>query len=134
MRVISTVLPVAPALLLLTGCSVPEDRIRAVSSTAVAFSARVQAHDPAGACELLAPQTREELAQDPGPTCADGLEDAAPPDGGEVRSTQVYGHRARVVLDQDTYFLTSFPDGWKISAAGCTPRPGRPYRCQVKGD
>lgn len=46
------------------------------------------------------------------------------PNPGDLRTTQVYGRQARVELDQDTYFLTSFADGWKINAAGCTPPLG----------
>jgi hypothetical protein len=45
----------------------------------------------------------------------------------------VYGRQARAVLASDTLFLSQFSDGWKIVAAGCEPRPGRPYQCSVKG-
>ncbi|MGA5407601.1 hypothetical protein ACPCSC_10105 [Streptomyces lavendulocolor] len=133
------VIPFVTALLLpvgltLTGCSVPPDEIRAVSAAAAAFAARDRASDTSAACRHLAPETREELAADPGPTCAAGLAEADLPDAGEVRGTEVYGREARVELDQDTYFLTSFADGWKVSAAGCTPRLRKPYRCLVKGD
>jgi hypothetical protein len=38
-----------------------------------------------------------------------------------------------VVLERDTVFLSRFPTGWKVTAAGCVPRPGRPYQCAVKG-
>ena len=30
-------------------------------------------------------------------------------------------------------FLSQFPDGWKVVAAGCIPQPGRPYQCTVEG-
>ena len=33
----------------------------------------------------------------------------------------------------DTVFLAHFPTGWKITAAGCRPRPQRPYQCEIKG-
>ncbi|MFV2121545.1 hypothetical protein ACE14D_25170, partial [Streptomyces sp. Act-28] len=83
---------------------------------------------------LLAPATREALARDPGPSCETGLSDAALPVPGRIRTTDVYGHQARVVMEHDTYFVTRFPDGWKVRAAGCSPRPERPYDCRVKGD
>ncbi|QGV76969.1 hypothetical protein [Streptomyces ficellus] len=133
MRAAPLVALLAPVALSLTGCSVPPEEIRAVSAAATAFAAETVAADTAGACRYLAPGTREELAQDPGPTCATGLADADLPNPGSVRTTDVYGRQARVELDQDTYFLTSFPDGWKVNAAGCTPRPRQPYRCLVKG-
>jgi hypothetical protein len=33
----------------------------------------------------------------------------------------------------DTLFLTEVAGGWRVSAAGCTARPGRPYDCEVSG-
>ncbi|MER7110017.1 hypothetical protein [Streptomyces sp. NPDC000229] len=133
MRATPCVALLVPIALTLAGCSVPQQEIRAVSEAATAFTARHQASDNAAACEYVAPDTREELAHDPGPTCAAGLAEADLPDPGEVRTIDVYGHQARVELDQDTYFLTSFADGWKINAAGCTPRHRKPYRCHVRG-
>ncbi|ORT56379.1 hypothetical protein [Streptomyces sp. CB03238] len=134
MRATALAALLVPVALTLPGCSVPQEEIRSVSAAAAAFTAREQAADRAAACELLAPETREELAEDPGPTCAAGLAEAGLPNPGDRRTTQVYGRQARVELDQDTYFLTSFADGWKINAAGCTPRHRKPYRCLVKGD
>lgn len=133
MRATLFVVLLAPIAFTLVGCSVPQHEIRAVSEAASAFTARRQSSDNAAACAYLAPETREELAHDPGPTCAAGLAAADLPNPGEVRATEVYGRQARVELDQDTYFLTSFADGWRINAAGCTPRHRKPYRCLVKG-
>ncbi|MEU6064946.1 hypothetical protein ABZ864_10745 [Streptomyces sp. NPDC047082] len=50
-----------------------------------------------------------------------------------MREVQVYGRRARVVLNADTLFLSVFPAGWKVTAAGCVPRSQQPYQCQIKG-
>ncbi|MFC8918717.1 hypothetical protein ACGF5F_28565 [Streptomyces sp. NPDC047821] len=133
MRAHPLVALLVPAAVALVGCGVPPEEIRAVSEAAAAFTARDRADDTAAACRHLAPETREELARDPGPTCAAGLAETDLPDAGDVRSTDVYGRHARVELDQDTYFLISFADGWKVSAAGCTPRYRKPYRCLVKG-
>ena len=33
----------------------------------------------------------------------------------------------------DTVFLLRFPDGWRVSAAGCTPQGEAPYDCEVQG-
>ncbi|GAA4935541.1 hypothetical protein ACFPM3_05870 [Streptomyces coeruleoprunus] len=135
MRAIPVValLALAPAVLV-AGCSVPDSESGAVSAAAARFAARTGAADFRGACRMLSPVTREELAANTGPTCEKALEDAGLADPGGVRTTEVYGHHARVAFDQDTYFLAVYPDGWKVRAAGCVPRPQRPYRCRVKGD
>jgi hypothetical protein len=33
----------------------------------------------------------------------------------------------------DVVFLTVSGADWLVTAAGCTPRPERPYDCQVSG-
>ncbi|MET9438374.1 hypothetical protein [Streptomyces sp. NPDC006551] len=130
----SVVLLPVVAVALTGGCSVPEDRVQAVTDAAEKFARVSTADDMAAACTLLAPTVREELADDPGPTCADGLAEADLPFAGAVRATAVYGRQAQVTLDGDTFFLRSSPDGWLVTAAGCTPRTDRPYDCDVKGD
>ncbi|MEU1117626.1 hypothetical protein [Streptomyces sp. NPDC005879] len=50
-----------------------------------------------------------------------------------MRHIDVFGRQARAVTDRDTLFLSSFPGGWKVTAAGCTPRPEKPYQCLIKG-
>ena len=36
-------------------------------------------------------------------------------------------------LDKDTLFLARFDQGWRVTAAGCTPHGDLPYDCTVKG-
>lgn len=134
MRPTAFVAPAAIVVLLMTGCSVPQDRAQAVTTAAEVFARHAADRDASAACALLAPTVREALAADPGPTCAAGLTEADLPLAGHVRATHVYGRMAQVVLDGDTYFLASFPDGWLVTAAGCTPRTERPYACDVKGE
>ena len=55
------------------------------------------------------------------------------PDPGAVQRVEVWGDTAQVHLAGDTVFLLRFPDGWRVSAAGCTPRGDAPYRCEVRG-
>ncbi|MEV5886330.1 hypothetical protein AB0L74_27060 [Streptomyces sp. NPDC052020] len=55
------------------------------------------------------------------------------PQAGAVRTVDVYGGQARVVLGHDTVFLARFPAGWKVTAAGCRPRADQPYQCEIKG-
>lgn len=50
-----------------------------------------------------------------------------------MRVVDVYGNQARAVLATDTLFLSRFAAGWKVVAAGCSPRPEQPYQCRVNG-
>jgi hypothetical protein len=43
----------------------------------------------------------------------------------------VAGRQAQVRLGGDTVFLARSGDGWVVTAAGCDPRPDRPYDCEV---
>ena len=106
------------------------------AAAAVEFSRSVGTA-PETACELLAPQTLEELEATDG-ACAGALPDALPDEAkastGAPRSTEVYGKAAIVHLSTGTIFLARFRDGWRVTAAGCTAREtGRPYDCKVKG-
>ena len=56
-----------------------------------------------------------------------------PHDAGSVREVKVYGKDAVAYLERDTVFLARFDDGWRVTAAGCTPNSGRPYDCDVEG-
>ncbi|MEU3722709.1 hypothetical protein, partial [Streptomyces sp. NPDC031705] len=99
-----------------------------------AFERALTASDYAGACELLAPATREQLEQEEKRSCAEALSGEDLPRGGPVRGTEVYGRQAMLRLTDDTLFLSQFHGGWKVVAAGCTPRPDRPYQCTLKGE
>jgi hypothetical protein len=50
-----------------------------------------------------------------------------------VGRVEVWSDRAQVRAGTDTLFLTEVAGGWRVSAAGCTARPGRPYDCEVSG-
>lgn len=52
--------------------------------------------------------------------------------GGTIRAVNVWGDRAQVVLTGDTVFLSRFPQGWKVAAAGCRSQPKGPYDCDVE--
>ncbi|MFJ8696055.1 hypothetical protein [Streptomyces roseolilacinus] len=123
-----------PLAAVLTGCSASDAERTAVTAAALRSAGHAEAARSAAARRLLAPATREALTRDPGPSCEPGVSHGALPAPGRIRATDAYGRRARVVLEHDTYFVTRFPDGWKVRAADCTPRPERPYDCRVKGD
>lgn len=115
----------------LTGCGGSDVREDAAARAATRFEESLRTPD--AACAALAPGTREELEQDAELPCARALPDAGLPEAGSVRSVDVYGTQARVVAARDTLFLSFFPRGWKVVAAGCSPRPAQPYRCRIKG-
>ncbi|MGW6923250.1 hypothetical protein ACWGA9_18580 [Streptomyces sp. NPDC054950] len=120
-------------LLVLAACGGTEQRSAKASSAATAFEKALSKGDRAALCAALAPQTRKEVENSAKKACADAITAQEVPTGGPVRGVDVHGRQARVVLASDTLFLSQFPDGWKIVAAGCKPRPGQPYECSVKG-
>jgi hypothetical protein len=117
----------------LSACSTLGEREAAASQAVVRFEESVRRSDGTRACAALAPQTRQELQQSAKRPCAEALFEEQLSPAGAVRGVQVYGRQARVNLAGDTLFLSVFPSGWKITAAGCVPRLGRPYQCQIKG-
>ncbi|MFI8085466.1 hypothetical protein ACIF6L_32345 [Kitasatospora sp. NPDC086009] len=126
-------LQVGLALAVLCGCSSLSDREDAVAAAARAFEADLARQDNAALCGALAPGTREELEDSSKTGCQQAIGDSDLPSAADVRRVDVYGRQARAVLDSDTLFLSAFPDGWKITAAGCDPQPRKPYKCVVKG-
>ena len=112
----------------LSGCAAAEHP--EVARVATAFED--VSGDPESRCELLAPAALEQLEQTSGSPCATALEEL-PLAGGEVSAVEVWGGDAQVRLEGDTVFLTRTAAGWRVVAAACTPREGRPYDCVVEG-
>ncbi|MCA2216506.1 hypothetical protein [Jidongwangia harbinensis] len=117
----------------LTGCASVDERGDAAAAVAVRLLTAVQGDDGAGACAVLAPETRAELIDSAGRPCAEAILDENLPGPGPIEATAVYGQWAQVRLAGDTLFLAVFPEGWRVVAAGCTPRPDRPYDCVLQG-
>jgi hypothetical protein len=116
----------------LSGCT--SSQMSDVSAAAQQFYTSVAERDGGEACELLSAETRTELEQASGETCADAIlgEDLQGPDG--VDSARVYGTMAIVTADDDTMFLGRFPDGWLITGVGCRPtHQADRYDCSVAG-
>lgn len=129
----SAAVPVVLAAVLCAGCGASDQRTTKARSAAETFLTAVSHQQGAQACDLLAPQTRAEVEQSSKASCAKGLLGEDLPGPGPVRRSEVYGRQAQVVTATDTVFLGRFPAGWRVTAAGCTPRGERPYDCQVKG-
>ncbi|WKX68931.1 hypothetical protein [Streptomyces sp. XD-27] len=115
------------------GCATLGERRSAARAAALGFERALLAADGAAACAALAPETREEVARSAESRCREAVLAEELPAAGAVREVDVHGRQARVVLASDTLFLSRFRAGWKVVAAGCVPRPGRPYQCTVKG-
>jgi hypothetical protein len=115
----------------LSGCgSTPHAEV--VMAVAAAFHRAVAETDGAAACDELAPQTRTELEQSAAKPCAQAvLEEQVPP--GAPSDPEVFGTQAMVRVGGGATFLARFPDGWKVMAAACEPRPGAPYDCSISG-
>ncbi|MFF8835938.1 hypothetical protein [Streptomyces sp. NPDC015130] len=117
------------------GCGAPGPREADALSAARNFQAALSEAGFGRACALLAPETREEVAGDAG-DCAKGLaQEQVPVASGDAADAvaEVYGRQAMVRLSGDTLFLSQFEAGWKVVAAGCTPRPDLPFDCTVEG-
>lgn len=119
---------------LLTACGATSGRVEGARDAGRAFQRAVAAGDYTTACDLLAPRTRQQLEEDEKQRCGQALAGQelpkAPPGGGP----QVYGRQASLDAGGQKLFLSQFRGGWKVVAAGCTPRGGdKPYRCVVKG-
>ncbi|MGW7262331.1 hypothetical protein [Streptomyces sp. NPDC054842] len=120
-----------------SACDTLPDRRDQVTTEVTRFEQALGAENREQLCAALAPATREELEQSDKRRCQEAIglaiEEEELSAAGSVRGVDVYGDQARVVLERDTVFLAHFPTGWKVTAAGCRPRPQRPYECEIKG-
>lgn len=116
----------------LGGCSSVGDTSGAAGA-AEAFHAATASGDGSAACSRLSVRVADELEQSAGSPCAEAVLAVDLPKASEVRDVQVWGGRGLVLLDHDVVFVAEFDDGWRVTAAGCSPRKDRPYDCAVKG-
>jgi hypothetical protein len=117
----------------LAGCTSAPQRGDAASAVALRLLAAANAGDGTGACATLAPDTLTELESSAEKPCATAVLEQDLPAPATVDTIDVYGQWARVVLSDDTVFLATFPDGWRVVAAGCSPRDQHPYDCILQG-
>lgn len=123
----------ALAVLAPAGCASADRRGSAAADTVGALLTALRDGDGAAACAVLAPDTRAALERSADRPCAEAVLDEDLPGPSEVLRTDVYGQWAQVRSRSDTVFLAMFPGGWRVVAAGCTPRGERPYACRLDG-
>lgn len=110
--------------------SVESDAVRSAASGFVLSAASA----PAEACAMLAPATLEELEGE-GEECTDLVTEAtrSAPDA-DALDIRVYGRDAVARSGDEAIFLARFDDGWRVTAAGCTPRgQDLPHDCAIEG-
>lgn len=132
-RVVRVGLCVGIVGVLVAGCGASAARVDGARAAAEGFERFLAAGDHGAACRMLAPETIGQLEQDEHRTCARVLGTQELPPTGAVRTTEVYGRQAMLRFEGDTLFLSQFGDGWKVVAAGCSPRGEQPYQCVLKG-
>lgn len=111
------------------GCARPADQAD-VRRAVRAFFAAIAGQQDRQACAWLAPQAAKSLRTSDS-TCAEEI-GKLKLTGGRIRAVRVWGDRAQAVLSGDTVFLSRFPQGWKVTAAGCRPQRQGPYDCDVE--
>jgi hypothetical protein len=121
--------PLAAALLL-TACTPAEQP--AALEAGRSFQTALRGADTTAACGLLSAQARGNLEAASARSCADALAVLSLP-ADEPGAVQVWGDNAQVRLGSRALFLAKFRAGWKVTAAGCSPRPDQPYDCVVEG-
>jgi hypothetical protein len=114
-----------------TACGSPADQ--AAEKQATDLRSALASQDGDAACAALAPRTASELEQSAGKPCPRAILEEKLPTDGEVSGVRVFGTMAQVKYDGETVFLSRFPDGWRVSAVGCTEGAAGLYDCAVEG-
>jgi hypothetical protein len=119
-----------PVGLLLSGCTPAGEAAARIAGDR--FQTALRDDDLTGACQLFSEEARGNLESGSGRPCPAALADLDLPTG-PASSIEVWGDNAQVRLDAGVLFLAKFRVGWKVTAAGCDPRPDMPYDCDVEG-
>jgi hypothetical protein len=100
------------------------------------FHSALDEGNGAAACRELSSETRKKLERDEGQACDEAILGLDLPAGARAARAKVYVTTALVELQgpASSDFLDEGPDGWKISAAGCSSSaPDQPFDCELEG-
>jgi uncharacterized protein YceK len=100
------------------------------------FHSALEDGNGAAACRELSSETRKKLERDEGQACAEAILGLDLPAGARAARAKVYVSTALIELEgpASEEFLDEGPDGWKISAAGCSSGPpDQPFDCELEG-
>lgn len=119
---------------LAAGCGTGDDQ-RQARATVERFYDAVRRGDGRTACAQLTSPAREQLQSQTEQGCDDVVTRLSY-EGGAIVGVQVYVTNARVELrNGESAFLDRQPEGWRLSAIGCTAAEGkprdRPFECEV---
>jgi hypothetical protein len=120
------------AVVAIAGCGNAGDE-REASATVTRLVGAVERGDGAAACVELTEEAASSLENATGRACDSAILDL------EVSPSPVVDSTVSVLSAQvslaggGSFFLDDTTLGWKVSAAGCEPRPGQPYDCQLEG-
>lgn len=123
------VLAALAAGLALTGCTPAS--ASDVRAAAQRFQTAVRDHDEQAACAMLSDEARSSLEATSARKCPAALTALRLP-ADRPSNVQVWGNNAQARLAGGALFLAEFRSGWKITGAGCRPRPDQPYACAVR--
>ena len=103
-----------------------------MTRAAADWQAAAQAKDAGRLCALLTPAAVDSVVTGD-ETCEQAVGDLDLPAGGAVGAVQLWSDEAQVKAGADTLFLVRLTGGWRVNAAGCSPRGDRPYDCELEG-
>ena len=115
------------------GCGA-SDRASDAAAVAERFHSAIGREDGGAACAELSEETASALEQQEDAPCEEAVLGLELPGEGTAAKTDVYVTTASVVLAEGgATFLDEGSQGWKVSAAGCTPTaPNLPYDCELE--
>jgi hypothetical protein len=117
------------------GCGTKDDE-RSVATVADRFYSALRAHAGDRACAQLSTNALNALESASGRACAQAITALKLPGLSTAHST-VYLDSARAEVagaePGEAAFLDRTALGWRISAAGCTPKGDGPYDCELEG-
>jgi hypothetical protein len=115
------------------GCGA-SDRESDAAAAAERFHTALARGDGEAACAELSEETASKLEQQEEMPCDSAVLELELPRGGTGAETGVYVTSAFVdLVEGGTTFLDEGADGWRVSAAGCTPTaPNSPYDCELE--